>query len=133
MPGPLELIDDDVLAQFERVLGKVEQRGPDVAADRNPDLRGHPAPESMTREVGAVRLSATQNDVEARPRYRAAVPTFLLIDREGSDLGTLRVSEHAWHPGDVIPRGTDSLRVVDVLEAELEGGDYATLVVEPVE
>jgi hypothetical protein len=61
------------------------------------------------------------------------VPTFILVDRDGDQLGPFRTSTFVWEPGDVIPRGHDSLRVLAVDAGDLHKDGYVRLIVEPVE
>jgi hypothetical protein len=53
------------------------------------------------------------------------MPTFGLEDTEGRWLTDMRLSVPNWKPGDRIPRGRDTLEVVDVRYR----GEHTTLVV----
>jgi hypothetical protein len=53
------------------------------------------------------------------------MPTFRLEDEEGRWLTDMRLSVPNWKPGDRIPRGRDTLEVVEVRV----GDDQVTLVV----
>jgi hypothetical protein len=61
------------------------------------------------------------------------VPHYRLIDEQGEDLGPFRASTPAWQPGERIPRGRDSLVVVNLTPA-LDGDDVdGYLVVKPAD
>jgi hypothetical protein len=47
------------------------------------------------------------------------MPTFRLEDEQGRWLTTMRLNAPAWKPGDRIPRGRDTLEVVEVRHGEL--------------
>jgi hypothetical protein len=53
------------------------------------------------------------------------MPTFRLEDEEGRWLADMRLNAPTWKPGDRIPRGRDTLEVVEVRA----GDDQVTLVV----
>jgi hypothetical protein len=57
------------------------------------------------------------------------MPTFRLEDEQGRWLQDMRLSVPNWQPGDRIPRGRDTLEVVEVRY----GGEPVTLVVMPAE
>ena len=57
------------------------------------------------------------------------MPTFRLETERGEWLTDMRLNAHDWKPGDRIPRGRDTLEVVEVRER----GDSVTLVVKPAE
>jgi hypothetical protein len=56
------------------------------------------------------------------------MPTFRLEDEEGRWLTDMEINAPAWKPGDRIPRGRDTLEVVEVLDED----DQVTLVVRPI-
>jgi hypothetical protein len=53
------------------------------------------------------------------------MPTFRLEDEQGRWLTSMQLNAPAWKPGDRIPRGRDTLEVVEVRV----GGELVTLVV----
>jgi hypothetical protein len=53
------------------------------------------------------------------------MPTFRLEDEEGRWLTNMQLNAPAWKPGDRIPRGRDTLEVVEVRH----GNEFVTLVV----
>jgi hypothetical protein len=53
------------------------------------------------------------------------MPTFRLEDEQGRWLADMRLNAPAWKPGDRIPRGRDTLEVVEVRNND----EPATLVV----
>jgi hypothetical protein len=53
------------------------------------------------------------------------MPTFRLEDEQGRWLTNMQLNAPAWKPGDRIPRGRDTLEVVEVRH----GGELPTLVV----
>jgi hypothetical protein len=53
------------------------------------------------------------------------MPTFRLENEQGQWLTDVRLQVHSWKPGDRIPRGRDSLEVVEVRD----GVEKQTLVV----
>ena len=57
------------------------------------------------------------------------MPTFRLETERGEWLTDMRLGSHTWKPGDWIPRGRDTLEVVEVRER----GDSVTLVVKPAD
>jgi hypothetical protein len=58
------------------------------------------------------------------------MPTFRIEDPRGQWLTNLRLNGYDWKPGDRIPRGTDTLEVVEIRPPEDEEGPTAgTLVV----
>ena len=56
------------------------------------------------------------------------MPTFRLENEQGQWLTDARLAAHDWNPGDRIPRGRDTLEVVEVRAA---GDELVTLVVRP--
>ena len=54
------------------------------------------------------------------------MPTFRLEDERGQWLADARLGAHDWKPGDRIPRGRDTLEVVDV---RASGEAMVTLIV----
>ena len=46
------------------------------------------------------------------------MPTFRIEDEQGQWLTDMRLGPAVWKPGDRIPRGSDTLEVVDVRHAE---------------
>ena len=55
------------------------------------------------------------------------MPTFRLEDEQGQWLADARLGSHDWKPGDRIPRGRDTLEVVEVRAGD--GDKFATLIV----
>jgi hypothetical protein len=55
------------------------------------------------------------------------MPTFRLEDEQGRWFTNMQLNAPAWKPGDRIPRGRDTLEVVEVRHS----GDQVTLVVKP--
>jgi hypothetical protein len=55
------------------------------------------------------------------------MPTFRLEDEQGRWLTDMRLNAPDWKPGDRIPRGRDTLEVVEVRP----GPEQATLIVRP--
>jgi hypothetical protein len=53
------------------------------------------------------------------------MPTFRLEDEHGRWLTNMQLDAPAWKPGDTIPRGRDTLEVVEVRQ----GSELVTLVV----
>jgi hypothetical protein len=54
------------------------------------------------------------------------MPTFRLEDEQGRWLTNMQLNAPVWRPGDTIPRGRDTLEVIEVRY----GGELVTLVVE---
>jgi hypothetical protein len=59
------------------------------------------------------------------------MPTFRIEDEHGQWLTNMRLGPPDWKPGDRIPRGTDTLEVIDVRAGDYED-DHSTLVVRAV-
>ena len=57
------------------------------------------------------------------------MPTFRLENEQGKWLSDAKLGSHEWKPGDRIPRGRDTLEVVDVRGGA--EGEYVTLIVKP--
>jgi hypothetical protein len=57
------------------------------------------------------------------------MPTYRLENEQGQWLTDARLGAHTWKPGDRIPRGRDTLEVVDVRDGR--GDALVTLVVRP--
>jgi hypothetical protein len=57
------------------------------------------------------------------------MPTFRIEDEHGQWMTNLRVNGYDWKPGDRIPRGTDTLEVIDVRFAADDDPTDGTLVV----
>lgn len=61
------------------------------------------------------------------------MPRYRLIDEQGENLGPFHTAAPTWQPGDRIPRGHDTLVVVNLTLA-LDGDDVdGYLVVKPTE
>ena len=61
--------------------------------------------------------------------------SFALITTDNESLGVFAFAKWDWKPGDIIPQGRASLRVVDVIDADAfgEGYEVGWLKVEPLE
>jgi hypothetical protein len=59
------------------------------------------------------------------------MPTFRIEDEHGQWLTNMQFTVPNWKPGDRIPRGSDTLEVIDVRVADYDD-DHSTLVVRPV-
>jgi hypothetical protein len=61
--------------------------------------------------------------------------SFALITTDGEALGVFAYAKRDWKPGDIIPQGRASLRVVDVIDADAlgDGCEVGLLKVESTE
>jgi len=61
--------------------------------------------------------------------------SYALVTTDNEALGVFVYAKGDWKPGDIIPQGHASLRVVDVIEANAlgDGNEVGLLKVEPVE
>jgi hypothetical protein len=53
------------------------------------------------------------------------MPTFRIEDARGQSLTDMRLNGYDWKPGDRIPRGTDTLEVIEIRPPEDEEGPTA--------